>query len=118
MTSYVYSPKDTINQYHTNIDFFKQAIASGEIDYQESIESPYSAFSETYFRDNFIGTRNSLLLITDWTQLESNHLSAEERVMWEEWRQLIRDITSTIDPKNDLDYLDVYFPYPEGVSNG
>jgi hypothetical protein len=112
MTGFIYSPKETLDQYHRNLDFFKNGIESGDFNYEEALNDPYGNVYPTFFHDNFIGTRNSLLLITDWTQLETNHLSLSERESWANWRQELRNLPSIINITKDTDYLNVVFPYP------
>lgn len=51
--------------------------------------------------------RNDLLLKSDWTQLVDVSLSPESRQAWQQYRQQLREITSTyVDPS------DVVFPDP------
>ena len=51
--------------------------------------------------------RNTLLTSCDWTQLEDAILSNSEKVIWENYRQALRDI-----PQNFINPDDVVFPTP------
>lgn len=42
--------------------------------------------------DNIRDSRNTLLSITDWTQIPDNALPQEDRLAWAEFRQKLRDI--------------------------
>lgn len=45
--------------------------------------------------------RNRRLLQSDWTQLPDNRLSIEEQQLWKNYRDLLRDLPSTVvDPHN------------------
>lgn len=44
--------------------------------------------------------RNRLLSASDWTQVSDNNLTQEQRAAWAEYRQQLRDITTTTtDPR-------------------
>lgn len=43
--------------------------------------------------------RNYLLSLCDWTQLADNKLSDSKKAEWVTYRQALRDLTSTADPK-------------------
>jgi uncharacterized protein with HEPN domain len=51
--------------------------------------------------------RDRLLYQTDWTQLPVNPLTAEQKVLWETYRQALRDL-----PSNTLDIDNVVWPTP------
>lgn len=44
--------------------------------------------------------RNEKLLRCDWTQLPTAPLSEEQKISWENYRQLLRDFPSTVDLSN------------------
>jgi hypothetical protein len=44
--------------------------------------------------------RNARLAASDWTQLADNPLSGEDRALWADYRQALRDITTQADPFN------------------
>ena len=46
--------------------------------------------------------RASLLSRCDWTQMPDNQLSEEDRVLWREYRQALRDITEAFTKANDV----------------
>jgi hypothetical protein len=52
--------------------------------------------TEIYAKKNAIQKRNSLLYLSDWTQLPDAQetFDAEEKLRWREYRQKLRDITS------------------------
>jgi hypothetical protein len=51
--------------------------------------------------------RNALLSESDWSQISDNSLTEEQKQVWREYRQELRDITDTYpDPK------DIVFPDP------
>ena len=45
--------------------------------------------------DQIRQTRNTLLKLSDWTQMPDNGLSDEKRTEWKTYRQALRDITTT-----------------------
>lgn len=45
-------------------------------------------------------TRNELLSQSDWTQLPDVQLSQDDIIIWREYRQSLRDITTQRDPNN------------------
>ncbi len=51
--------------------------------------------------------RNILLLNSDWTQLPVNPLTAEQKVLWETYRQQLREL-----PDNTTDIDNVVWPTP------
>lgn len=51
--------------------------------------------------------RNKKLLLSDWTQLPVNPLTAEQKVLWETYRQELRDL-----PDNTIDIDNVIWPTP------
>lgn len=51
--------------------------------------------------------RNILLLNSDWTQLPVNPLTTEQKVLWETYRQQLRDL-----PDNVIDVNNVIWPTP------
>jgi hypothetical protein len=51
--------------------------------------------------------RDRLLYKTDWTQLPVNPLTAEQKVLWEVYRQELRDL-----PDNTIDIDNVVWPTP------
>jgi hypothetical protein len=57
--------------------------------------------------------RNELLSRCDWTQLPDAVLTLDEKILWQDYRQLLRDI-----PQDYLNPDDVVFPTsPNEVTN-
>jgi len=58
--------------------------------------------------------RDSLLNESDWTRLDDNGLSSDKKTEWATYRQALRDLPSTADPKlnegYDLDQSTVTWP--------
>jgi len=57
--------------------------------------------------------RNRLLTESDWTQTPDNQLSDSKKAEWKTYRQALRDITKTANPKMkgpELDPSSVTFP--------
>jgi hypothetical protein len=52
--------------------------------------------TEIYAKKNAIQKRNTLLYLSDWTQLPDAQetFDAEEKVRWKDYRQKLRDVTS------------------------
>lgn len=48
--------------------------------------------------------RNQLLLESDWTQLVDSPISDEEKVLWQEYRQALRDITKQSNYPNYIEW--------------
>ena len=49
-------------------------------------------------------TRDRLLTESDWTRLDDNGLSSDKKTEWATYRQALRDLPSTADPKLDEAY--------------
>jgi hypothetical protein len=62
--------------------------------------------TEMLLRKSAIQKRNSLLYLSDWTQLPDvqETFDAEEKVRWAEYRQKLRDITSQSKWPLDIDW--------------
>jgi hypothetical protein len=61
----------------------------------------------------FRGYRNNLLAESDWTQTVDSPLSDSKKAEWKTYRQSLRDLTKTVDPKLNgpsLDMSSVTFP--------
>ena len=57
--------------------------------------------------------RNRLLRESDWTQIPDNQLSDSKKTEWKTYRQALRDITKTANPKMkgaELDPSSITFP--------
>tara|TARA_R100000152_G_C6720889_1_gene146916 strand:- start:196 stop:588 length:393 start_codon:yes stop_codon:yes gene_type:complete len=48
--------------------------------------------------------RNTLLNESDWTRLDDNGLSSDKKAEWSTYRQALRDLPSSADPKLDEIY--------------
>tara|TARA_R100000152_G_C6715355_1_gene142223 strand:- start:79 stop:471 length:393 start_codon:yes stop_codon:yes gene_type:complete len=48
--------------------------------------------------------RDRLLTESDWTRLDDNGLSSDKKAEWATYRQALRDLPSTADPKLDEAY--------------
>lgn len=48
--------------------------------------------------------RDRLLTESDWTRLDDNGLSSDKKTEWATYRQALRDLPSTADPKLDEAY--------------
>ncbi len=48
--------------------------------------------------------RNTLLNESDWTRLDDNGLSSDKKTEWSTYRQALRDLPSSADPKLDEIY--------------
>ena len=53
--------------------------------------------------------RNKLLAESDWTVMEDSPLSETKKTEWETYRQALRDITKTAEPRmnSSYSYLDL-----------
>lgn len=69
---------------------------------------PFTQEQLTEIKWNAIRTRRDQLLYqTDWTQLPVNPLTPEQKILWETYRQQLRDLPNTI---VDIDH--VTWPIP------
>lgn len=50
------------------------------------------------------GKRNLLLAQSDWTQLQDAPLTEEQKLLWSEYRQQLRDIPQTFENAEDVIY--------------
>ena len=48
--------------------------------------------------------RNSLLVASDWTQLQDAHLSAEKKSAWADYRQALRDLPDECTDPTQVDW--------------
>lgn len=55
----------------------------------------------------FRNYRNNLLAESDWTQAVDSPLSDSKKAEWKTYRQSLRDLTKTADPKLDGPFLDM-----------
>jgi len=96
---YVVNPTPMPNDYTKNITEGTPVLTNG-IYYQNWIQTDASQSEIDYRLENqwFIirQTRNELLAECDWTQLAD--VSAETKLIWSEYRQSLRDITSQTNP--------------------
>jgi len=96
---YVVTPTPMPNDYTKNITEGTPVLTNG-IYYQNWIQTDASQSEIDYRLENqwFIirQTRNELLAECDWTQLAD--VSAETKLIWSEYRQSLRDITSQTNP--------------------
>jgi len=96
---YVVNPTPMPNDYTKNITEGTPVLTNG-IYYQNWIQTDASQSEIDYRLENqwFIirQTRNELLAECDWTQLAD--VSAETKLIWSEYRQSLRDITSQPNP--------------------
>jgi hypothetical protein len=96
---YVVNPTPMPNDYTKNITEGTPILTNG-IYYQNWIQTNASQSEIDYRLENqwFIirQTRNELLAECDWTQLAD--VSAETKLIWSEYRQSLRDITSQTNP--------------------
>lgn len=63
--------------------------------------------ADTQSWEIFRGYRNSLLAQSDWTQAVDSPLSDSKKAEWKTYRQSLRDLTKTADPKLDGPFLDM-----------
>ena len=63
--------------------------------------------ADTQSWEIFRGYRNNLLAQSDWTQAADSPLSDSKKVEWKTYRQKLRDLTKTADPKLDGPFLDM-----------
>jgi len=98
---YVVIPTPYPNDYTKNITEGTPVLTDG-VYYQNWIQTNASESEIDYRLENqwFIvrETRNELLAECDWTQLAD--ISTEIKVVWSEYRQSLRDITSQTNPFN------------------
>ena len=98
------SPYD-IETYYQEI--FSRAFAGEFGEIQEYIP-PFSQEQLTEMKwEALRQERDRLLYQTDWTQLPVNPLTAEQKVLWETYRQELRDL-----PVNTIDIDNVVWPTP------
>lgn len=62
----------------------------------EEKDSYYFSLKSTSSYAQLRAERNELLMRSDWTQLPNSGLSEEQRVLWENYRQALRDLPETM----------------------
>lgn len=62
----------------------------------EEKDSYYFSLRSTSSYAQLRAERNELLMRSDWTQLPNSGLSEEQRVVWENYRQALRDLPETM----------------------
>jgi hypothetical protein len=88
-------------------EIFSRALA-GEFGTIQEYIPPFSQEQLTEMKwEALRQERDRLLYQTDWTQLPVNPLTAEQKVLWETYRQELRDL-----PDNTLDINNVVWPTP------
>lgn len=94
----IYIPTDPGNR------FYKEYLESGE----NIFTQPYTPPPKTW--DEIRVQRNELLSQSDWTQTPDSPLNQStrltERAKWREYRQALRDITTTYTDPNDVVFPD------------
>jgi hypothetical protein len=102
----LFTASDTDTESH-GIEIFQQVI-SGEFGTIQEYIPPFSQEQLTEMKwEALRQERDRLLYQTDWTQLPVNPLTAEQKVLWETYRQALRDL-----PDNTIDIDTVVWPTP------
>lgn len=68
-------------------------------------DAAYVASDSTTAKDEVIGNRDSLLALSDWTQLADSPLTATKKAEWATYRQALRDL-----PANTSDFSNPTYP--------
>ena len=102
----LFTASNTDTESH-GIEIFQRVI-SGEFGTIQEYIPPFSQEQLTEMKwEALRQERDRLLYQTDWTQLPVNPLTAEQKVLWETYRQALRDL-----PANTIDIDNVVWPTP------
>lgn len=82
------------------------------IDCFPSMEQEFRAMNESDVTDEQWWTvarwwRNALLTESDWSQVTDNSLTEEQRELWRNYRQELRNITSTYTDPKEISFPDL-----------
>jgi hypothetical protein len=120
---YIEYRDDSPNLEITELGIFHQAIVDyndelKRIEEEEELKKLQEELSRDYWEE-FRSIRDYLLNRTDWTQIPDNNLSTEQKELWMDYRQKLRDLPDKIeDPKPlvlDLNHTDWPIP-PESIN--
>jgi hypothetical protein len=109
----MYPEGDELNSYILSFEPMENVIKNNNdnisnVDYIKNLirEKHKLSSTEMLLRKSAIQKRNSLLYLSDWTQLPDvqETFDAEEKVRWAEYRQKLRDITSQSKWPLDIDW--------------